>query len=80
MNLGTRFDYVIKGEIEIALVLGLPTIGPLILSSVATRDMYVVSAIFLFVAVAIVIGNLVADLLLALLDPRVRQATMTSKS
>lgn len=80
MNLGSRFDYVIKGEIEIAIVLGLPTIGPMILNSVATRDMYVVSAIFLIVAVAIVIGNLMADLLLAVLDPRVRQATMTSKS
>jgi len=80
MNLGTRFDYMIKGEIEVAIVLGLPTIGPMILSSVATRDMYVVSAIFLIVAVAIVAGNLMADLLLALLDPRVRQATMAAKS
>ncbi|MCP4382596.1 MAG: ABC transporter permease [Hyphomicrobiales bacterium] len=80
MNLGGRFDYMIKGEIEIAIVLGIPTIGPLILSSVSNRDMYVVSAIFLIVAVALVIGNLIADFLLALLDPRIRQATMESKS
>jgi peptide/nickel transport system permease protein len=80
MNLGTRFDYMIKGEIEVAIVLGLPTIGPLILGSVGQRDMYVVAAVFLIVAVAIVIGNLVADFLLALVDPRVRQATMSSKS
>lgn len=80
MNLGGRFDYMIKGEIEIAIVLGIPTIGPLIIGAVGGRDMYVVSAIFLVVAVAIVIGNLVADFLLALLDPRVRQATMADKS
>jgi len=80
MNLGSRFDYMIKGEIEIAIVLGIPTIGPLILRSVNERDMYVVSAIFLIVAVAIVIGNLIADFLLALVDPRVRQATIASKS
>ena len=80
MNMGGRFDYMIKGEIEIAIVLGLPTIGPLILSSVADRDMYVMSAIFLIVAVAIVLGNLVADFLLALLDPRVRQASMAGSS
>jgi len=80
MNLGGRFDYMIKGEIEIAIVLGIPTLGPLILGAVSNRDMYVVSAIFLLVAVAIVIGNLVADLLLALIDPRVRQATMEAKS
>ena len=76
MNLGTRFDYMIKGEIEIAIVLGIPTLGPLILSSVGDRDMYVVAAIFMMVAVILVIGNLFADLLLALIDPRVRQATM----
>ena len=80
MNLGGRFDYMIKGEIEIAIVLGIPTLGPLILGAVSGRDMYVVSAIFLLVAVAIVVGNLVADLLLAMLDPRVRQASMASKS
>lgn len=80
MNMGGRFDYMIKGEIEVAIVLGLPTIGPLILSSITSRDMYVIAAIFLIVAVAIVIGNLVADLLLALLDPRVRQASMAGNN
>lgn len=76
MNLGSRFDYMIKGEIEIAIVLGIPTIGPLILSAVSDRDMYVVSAIFMMVAVLLVLGNIFADLMLALLDPRVRRATM----
>lgn len=80
MNLGGRFDYMIKGEIEIAIVLGIPTLGPLILGAVGNRDMYVVSAIFMLVAVAIVVGNLIADFLLALLDPRVRQATLAGKS
>lgn len=80
MNLGGRFDYMIKGELEIAIVLGIPTLGPLILGAVSNRDMYVVAAIFMLVAVALVIGNLIADLLLALLDPRVRQATMEAKS
>ncbi len=80
MNMGTRFDYMIKGELEIAIVLGIPTIGPLILGSIATRDMLVIAAIFMIIAVIIVIGNLVADLLLAILDPRVRQATMEGSS
>jgi len=80
MNMGGRFDYMIKGELEIAIVLGIPTIGPLILSSVAERDMYVVSAIFLLVAVLLVFGNLIADIFLALLDPRVRRATMARKT
>ena len=79
MNQGARFDYMVKGEIEIAIVLGIPTIGPLILNAVYQRDSYLVAAIFLAVAVLLVIGNLIADLLLALLDPRVRQATMSQR-
>ena len=77
MSLGGRFDYMIKGELEIAIVLGLPTLGPLILDSVAQRDMYVIAAIFLLVASLLVIGNLLADILLALIDPRVRRATIS---
>ena len=57
--------------------MGVPTLGPLILSSVAQRDMYVVSAIFLLVAVLLVVGNLLADIVLALIDPRVRRATVS---
>ena len=76
MNMGARFDYMIKGELEIAIVLGIPTLGPLIINAVSERDMYVVAAIFLLVAVLLVIGNLLADIVLALLDPRVRKATV----
>jgi peptide/nickel transport system permease protein len=78
MNMGSRFDYMIKGEIEIALVLGIPTLGPLIIQSVTERDLYVVSAIFLLISVLLVIGNLLADIVLALIDPRVRRSTMKS--
>jgi len=80
MNMGSRFDYMIKGELEIAIVLGIPTIGPLILNSIGERDMLVIAAIFMIVACIIVIGNMAADLLLAVVDPRVRQATLASKS
>ena len=76
MNQGVRFEYMVKGEIEIAIVLSVPTIGPLILAAVYQRDMYLVASIFLAVAVLLIIGNLIADVLLALLDPRVRHAIM----
>jgi peptide/nickel transport system permease protein len=76
MNQGSRLDYMIKGEIEIAITMGIPTIGPLILTSVYQRDMYVVASIFILVAVMMILGNLIADILLALLDPRVRKATI----
>ena len=79
MNQGVRFEYMVKGEIEIAIVLAIPTIGPLILNAVYERDMYLVASIFLAVAVLLIIGNLIADLLLALLDPRVRHAVMQER-
>ena len=75
MNIGGRFEFVVKGEIEIAIVLGIPTLGPLLVSSVSDRDLYVVGGIFLMVSCVIILGNLVADIVLAVLDPRVRRST-----
>ena len=62
----------IEGEIEVAIVLAIPTVGPLILSSVSSMDIYVASSIFMILSLILVIGNFVADCILALLDPRIR--------
>ena len=72
MNQGRSVGYLIEGEIEVAIVLAIPTIGPLILSSVTTMDIYVASSIFLILSLVLVIGNFIADIILALLDPRIR--------
>jgi peptide/nickel transport system permease protein len=47
-------------------------VGPLILSSVSSMDIYVASSIFMILSLILVIGNFVADCILALLDPRIR--------
>jgi len=56
----------------VALVLGLPELGQLLIQSYLDLDMYVAGAILLMLTTFIVVMNFVSDLLLALLDPRVR--------
>jgi peptide/nickel transport system permease protein len=55
-------------------VLGIPTIGPLMLDSLYRHDVWVTATIFLWLSAVLVIANLLADIALGLIDPRVRQA------
>jgi peptide/nickel transport system permease protein len=56
----------------IAIVLGLETIGPLLLGAVLTQDMYVAGSILTILGFLTILGNFLSDLLLAAVDPRVR--------
>ncbi|MBN2047502.1 MAG: ABC transporter permease [Anaerolineaceae bacterium] len=56
----------------IAIVLGLDTIGPLLLMAVQAQDMYVAGSILTILGALIMIGNFLSDLVLAAVDPRVR--------
>ncbi|MGA9349420.1 MAG: ABC transporter permease, partial [Anaerolineae bacterium] len=69
---GTVLPYMIQGEMEAAIVLNLPTMGPLFYSSLVTQDIYIAGCFLLMYGALIVIGNLLADLFLAFLDPRIR--------
>lgn len=70
-SLGMSMPQIISGETITALVLGLPTIGPVLLMALQTQDMYLAATILLLLTVALVIGNLLADIALAWLDPRI---------
>jgi peptide/nickel transport system permease protein len=63
---------MLTGEIETAIVFTLATVGPAIVSSMAVGDVYVTASFMLMLAATLIIGNIIADFLLALLDPRVR--------
>lgn len=67
-NLPQLFD----GEIIVAQVLALGTMGPLLLAALKSQDMYLAGGILLIIAVLTVIGTLLSDILLAAVDPRVR--------
>jgi peptide/nickel transport system permease protein len=56
----------------VSLVLGLPTVGPLLLQALVAQDMFLAGTIVLLLGVMTVIGTLLSDLLLMVIDPRIR--------
>jgi peptide/nickel transport system permease protein len=72
--LGMSLPDVLSGTTIVSVVLGLPTLGPLLLQALLDQDMYLAGTILTFMAILLVIGNLLADLALAWLDPRTRGA------
>jgi peptide/nickel transport system permease protein len=63
---------LVSGSIIVAIVLSLPTAGPLLLQSLMSQDMYLAGAFILLICALTVLGSLVSDILLALVDPRIR--------
>jgi peptide/nickel transport system permease protein len=63
---------MVSGEAIIAIVLDLPTTGPLLLQALKAQDMYLAAAFILMLSVLTVIGTLISDILLSWLDPRIR--------
>jgi peptide/nickel transport system permease protein len=71
-DIGNLLPTVISGAEIVAVVMSLPTTGPLLLSALQSQDMYLAGSFLMFLATLTVIGALVSDLLLAVLDPRIR--------
>ena len=69
---GWQLPQLFDGEVVVAVVLSLGTVGPLLLDALRSQDMYLAGGILLIVAVLTVIGTLLSDILLAVVDPRVR--------
>ncbi len=67
---GLYFPVILGGTVLIETVFAWPGMGSLMVSSILARDYYVVVAAGLIFAIVVVIGNLLADVLLFLLDPR----------
>ncbi|KJV09948.1 ABC transporter permease, partial [Elstera litoralis] len=63
---------LISGSIIVAIVLNLPTAGPLLLQSLMSQDMYLAGAFVLLICALTLVGSLLSDILLALADPRIR--------
>jgi peptide/nickel transport system permease protein len=69
---GTVLPYMMQGELEAAIVLNLPTLGPLFFAALVGQDIYIAGALLVIYGALIIAGNLISDLLLAVLDPRIR--------
>ncbi|NOZ26754.1 MAG: ABC transporter permease [Chloroflexi bacterium] len=63
---------IIGGNALVAMVLNLPTTGPLFVTALQTQDMYLAGTGLVFYTIFLLIGNLLADLMLAWADPRIR--------
>lgn len=63
---------LVSGSIIVAIVLNLPTAGPLLLQSLMSQDMYLAGAFVLLICALTLVGSLISDVLLALVDPRIR--------
>jgi peptide/nickel transport system permease protein len=71
-TIGWTLPALVSGSIIISVVMSLPTTGPMLLRSLQSQDMYLAGAIVLILSVLTIIGTLLSDVLLAVLDPRIR--------
>jgi peptide/nickel transport system permease protein len=78
-DIGNLLPAVISGAEIVAVVMSLPTTGPLLLSALQSQDMYLAGSFLMFLALLTVTGVLVSDIALALLDPRIRLGGTASK-
>jgi peptide/nickel transport system permease protein len=69
---GLSLPSLISSTILVSIVLNLPTIGPFLYDSLLNKDQYVVTTLLLLSSLLLMVGNLLADLALAWVDPRVR--------
>lgn len=71
-TIGWILPTLVSGEIIVAVVMNLPTTGPLLLRALLVQDMYLAGSLILIVSLLTVLGTLISDLLLAWIDPRIR--------
>lgn len=71
-TIGWTLPFIVSGEIIVSQVLGLETLGPVLLSAALGEDMYLVGSIVMILSMLTVIGTLLSDILLAWIDPRIR--------
>jgi len=78
-DIGGILPQIISGAEIVAVVLSLETTGPLLINALQSQDMYLAGSFLMFLALLTVIGVLVSDILLAILDPRIRLSGGSAK-
>jgi peptide/nickel transport system permease protein len=71
-TIGGVLPALVSGEALTAIVVGLPTVGPLLLDALRSQDMYLAGSLVMVLSALAVIGILISDLLLVVVDPRIR--------
>jgi peptide/nickel transport system permease protein len=70
--LGMQLPNLVSGSVIASIILSLPTTGPMFLKALQSQDMYLAGTLLLLMSAMLLIGNLLADVLLAMSDPRIR--------
>jgi peptide/nickel transport system permease protein len=70
--MGMQLPQLISGATVLGIVLSLPTIGPMFVRSLTSQDMFLAGTFLLFLSLMLMVGNLLADIALAWVDPRIR--------
>jgi peptide/nickel transport system permease protein len=71
-TIGWALPGLIAGDVIVSIVLNLPTSGPVLYNALTAQDMYVAAGFILMLSTLTVIGTFISDVLLAVLDPRIR--------
>ena len=77
-SLAWVFPGIISGATITAIVLGLPTAGPMLYRALITQDTFLTATLLMFVTILTVIGTTVSDILLVVVDPRIRMERAAS--
>ena len=78
-DIGSLLPELISGSVIVSVVMSLPLTGPMLLESLRSQDMYLAGSFLMFMAFLTVVGVFISDILLALLDPRIRLGSGVSK-
>ncbi len=71
-TIGWVLPGLVSGEVIVSQVLSLPTTGPLFVRALTSQDMFLAGSILLIVSALTVVGTLISDIALGILDPRIR--------
>ena len=70
--IGMIVSGIFSGSIVIEQVFGIPGIGRLLIASVTSRDYPTVQTLVMYIAILILVVNFIVDILIQILDPRIR--------
>ena len=71
-EIGNILPQVVSGSVIVSTVMSLPTTGPMLLHALQSQDMYLAGSFLIFLAALTIVGMFISDLLLMVLDPRIR--------
>ncbi len=71
-DIGNLLPAMVSGSVLVSVVLGLQTIGPTLLTALKTQDLFLSGFVLMFVALLTLVGTMISDVLLVMLDPRIQ--------